>query len=286
MWILFAISSSFFAGLTAILSKIGVQNINSHLATAIRTTIVLIFSWLLVFLYGHASSITSISSFTFCFLILSGLSTGASWLCYFRAVQIGEVNKVSAVDKTSTILTIVFAFLFLQEPITNKSFFAIFLLAIGTWLMTGLHSIKDLHSGSDYRWLIYSFGSAFFASLTAIFGKIGIENINSQLGTAIRTIFVLIFAWTFVFLQGTQKELRTISKKSWFYLILSGFATGISWLCYYRALQDGNASIVVPIDKLSILVTVIFSHFILKEVISTRTKLGLGLLLIGTLLLL
>ena len=286
MWILFAISSSFFAGLTAILSKIGVQAIHSHLATAIRTSVVLIFSWLLVFLYGQTSSITTISSFTFCFLVLSGLSTGASWLCYFRAVQIGEVNKVSAIDKTSTILTILFAFLFLQESITNRSFLALLFLAIGTWLMTGLHSIKDLKSHSDYRWLIYSFGSAFFASLTAIFGKIGIENIPSQLGTAIRTCFVLIFAWTFVWLQGCQKELCTISKKSWFYLILSGFSTGISWLCYYKALQDGNASVVVPIDKLSILVTIFLSHFILGERISSRTKLGLTFLLIGTLLLL
>lgn len=286
MWIFFAILSSFFAGVTAILSKIGVQNVNSHLATALRTTIVLIFSWLLVFLYGHTASISSISSFTFYFLILSGLSTGASWLCYFRAVQIGEVNKVSAVDKTSTILTIILAFLFLHEPISVKSLIALFFLLFGTWLMTGLHSIKELHSGSNYRWLFYSFGSAFFASLTAIFGKIGIENINSQLGTAIRTIFVLIFAWTLVLIQGTHHEIRTFSRKNWIYLILSGFATGISWLCYYRALQDGNASIVVPIDKLSILVTVIFSHFVLKEMISNRTKLGLSLLLVGTLLLL
>lgn len=286
MWILFAIASSFFAGITAILSKIGVQNVNSHLATALRTTIVLLFSWLLVFISGHTYEITSISGYTFCFLILSGVSTGASWLCYFRAVQLGEVNKVSAIDKTSTILTIIFASLFLHEAMTSKSFIAVILLAFGTWLMTELHSIKELYNGSDYRWFFYSFGSAFFASLTAIFGKIGIENVNSQLGTAIRTIFVFIFAWAFVFFQGKQKEIPTISKKSWIYLLLSGMATGISWLCYYHALQDGNASVVVPIDKLSILVTVIFSHFVLKEVISNRTKLGLTLLILGTFLLL
>ena len=288
MWILFAIASSFFAGLTAILSKIGIEDVNSHLATAIRTTVILFFSWLLVFISGHQSEVFSISAYTFCFLILSGVSTGISWLCYFRAMQIGEVNKVAAIDKTSTIITIVLAFLFLHETISLKSFGGLLLIAFGTWLMTGLRSLKELknHSDSDYRWLFYGLGSAFFASLTAIFGKIGIENVNSQLGTAIRTIFVLICAWSLVFFQGKHHEIHQISRKSWLYLLLSGIATGASWLCYYRALQDGNASVVVPIDKLSILVTVIFSYFVLKETISNRTKLGVGLLILGTLLLL
>lgn len=287
MWILFAIASSIFAGLTAILSKIGIESVNSHLATAIRTTVVLFFSWLLVFISGHQTEITSITFYTLCFLILSGVSTGISWLFYFRAMQLGEVNKVSAIDKTSTILTILLAFFFLKEPISLKSLGGILFIAFGTWLMTGLRSLAELksHNTTDYRWLFYGFGSAFFASLTAIFGKIGIENVNSQLGTAIRTIFVLICAWGLVFIQGKQKELKQISTKSWFYLLLSGIATGASWICYYRALQDGNASVVVPIDKLSILVTVIFSYFVLKETISNRTKLGVSFLLIGTLLL-
>lgn len=202
-------------------------------------------------------------------------------------MQLGEVNKVSAIDKTSTILTILLAFFFLKEPISLKSLGGILFIAFGTWLMTGLRSLAELksHNTTDYRWLFYGFGSAFFASLTAIFGKIGIENVNSQLGTAIRTIFVLICAWGLVFIQGKQKELKQISRKSWLYLLLSGIATGASWICYYRALQDGNASVVVPIDKLSILVTVIFSYFVLKETISNRTKLGVSFLLIGTLLL-
>ena len=214
MWILFAIASSIFAGLTAILSKIGIESVNSHLATAIRTTVVLFFSWLLVFISGHQTEITSIT------------------------------------------------FFFLKEPISLKSLGGILFIAFGTWLMTGLRSLAELksHNTTDYRWLFYGFGSAFFASLTAIFGKIGIENVNSQLGTAIRTIFVLICAWGLVFIQGKQKELKQISRKSWLYLLLSGIATGASWICYYRALQDGNASVVVPIDKLSILVTVIFSY--------------------------
>lgn len=286
MWILFAIASSFFAGLTAILSKIGVQNTNSHLATALRTTVVLFFSWILVMFTGQLHAITQVSTYTFCFLVLSGISTGASWLCYFRAIQIGEVNKVSAVDKTSTILTIFLAFLFLHETITMIGIVAILFIGLGTWLMTDLHSFKQLYERSNSHWFLYSFGSSFFASLTAIFGKIGIASIPSQLGTAIRTIFVLLFAWLFVFFQGKQKEIKQIERRSWIYLFLSGMTTGISWLCYYRALQDGNASVVVPIDKLSIVVTVLFSSLVLKETIKRRTKIGLLFLILGTFLLL
>lgn len=285
MWILFAFFSSFFAGITSILSKIGISNVPSHLATAIRTTVVVIFSWILVFISKTYIPICEISHKTFYFLLLSGISTGISWILYFYSIQIGEVNKVAAVDKLSTILTILLAFLFLQETVTHKSFLAIPILLYGTWLMTGFSSLKDITNTSNYRWFFYSFASAFFASLTAIFGKIGVSDIPSQLGTSIRTIFVLLFAWGLALFTKQQEEITTISKKSWIFLILSGITTGLSWLCYYYSLQKGLASVVVPIDKLSIVVTVFFSHFILKETITRSTKIGLCFIIIGTLLL-
>lgn len=285
MWILFAFFSSFFAGITSILSKIGISNVPSHLATAIRTTVVVIFSWILVFISKTYIPICEISHKTFYFLLLSGISTGISWILYFYSIQIGEVNKVAAVDKLSTILTILLAFLFLQETVTHKSFLAIPILLYGTWLMTGFSSLKDITNTSNYRWFFYSFASAFFASLTAIFGKIGVSDIPSQLGTSIRTIFVLLFAWGLALFTKQQKEITTISKKSWIFLILSGITTGLSWLCYYYSLQKGLASVVVPIDKLSIVVTVFFSHFILKETITRSTKIGLCFIIMGTLLL-
>lgn len=285
MWILFAFFSSFFAGITSILSKMGISNVPSHLATAIRTTVVVIFSWILVFISKTYIPICEISHKTFYFLLLSGISTGISWILYFYSIQIGEVNKVAAVDKLSTILTILLAFLFLQETVTHKSFLAIPILLYGTWLMTGFSSLKDITNTSNYRWFFYSFASAFFASLTAIFGKIGVSDIPSQLGTSIRTIFVLLFAWGLALFTKQQKEITTISKKSWIFLILSGITTGLSWLCYYYSLQKGLASVVVPIDKLSIVVTVFFSHFILKETITRSTKIGLCFIIMGTLLL-
>lgn len=285
MWILFAFFSSFFAGITSILSKMGISNVPSHLATAIRTTVVVIFSWILVFISKTYIPICEISHKTFYFLLLSGISTGISWILYFYSIQIGEVNKVAAVDKLSTILTILLSFLFLQETVTHKSFLAIPILLYGTWLMTGFSSLKDITNTSNYRWFFYSFASAFFASLTAIFGKIGVSDIPSQLGTSIRTIFVLLFAWGLALFTKQQKEITTISKKSWIFLILSGITTGLSWLCYYYSLQKGLASVVIPIDKLSIVVTVFFSHFILKETITRSTKIGLCFIIMGTLLL-
>lgn len=285
MWILFAFISSFFAGITSVLSKIGISNVPSHLATAIRTTVVVIFSWLLVLISNTYIPVSEIPNKTLWFLLLSGICTGISWILYFYSIQIGEVNKVAAVDKLSTILTILLAFLLFQETVTIKTLFAIPILLYGTWLMTGFSSLKELTNTSNYRWFFYSFGSAFFASLTAIFGKIGVSNIPSQLGTSIRTIFVLLFAWGLALFTKQQKELPSISKKSWIFLILSGITTGLSWLCYYYSLQQGLASVVVPIDKLSIVITVFFSHFILKETITRSTKIGLCFIIIGTLLL-
>ena len=281
LWLLFAFGSAFFAGVTAVLAKIGIGKVNSSLATALRTIVVLVFSWLMVFLVGSQGQIGQISGKTFCFLILSGLSTGASWLCYFRALQLGDVNKVAPIDKSSTVLTILLAFLFLGEPISVPKLIGILGIGTGTLLMIAKKETgsKQVQSGS---WLLFAVLSAVFASLTSIFGKIGVENVESNLGTAIRTVVVLAMAWLMVFVSGKQHAIRGISKKSWGFLFLSGITTGLSWLCYYRALQNGPASVVVPIDKLSIVVTIVFSYFVLKEKLSRKAVVGLLLILVGT----
>ena len=285
MWVLFAFASAFFAGVTSILAKIGVKDIDSHVATAIRTIIVLIFSWIMVFIIGSQSTIVNIDGKTFLFLILSGLSTGGSWLCYFKALQLGDVNKVVPIDKSSTILTMILAFIFLNEKITINMVIGMIGIAIGTYLMIQKkEKAEKIVKGK--AWLIYALLSALFASLTSILGKVGIENVESNLGTAIRTIVVLVMAWIIVFATKKQRDIKKIDKRSLIFLILSGIATGASWLCYYKALQDGLASIVVPIDKLSILVTVLFAYIFLKEKLSKKSLLGLILIVVGTLLLL
>lgn len=285
MWVLFAFASAFFAGVTSILAKIGVKDIDSHVATAIRTIIVLIFSWIMVFIIGSQSTIVNIDGKTFLFLILSGLSTGGSWLCYFKALQLGDVNKVVPIDKSSTILTMILAFIFLNEKITINMVIGMIGIAIGTYLMIQKKE-KAEKIVKRKAWLIYALLSALFASLTSILGKVGIENVESNLGTAIRTIVVLVMAWIIVFAAKKQRDIKKIDKRSLIFLILSGVATGASWLCYYKALQDGLASIVVPIDKLSILVTVLFAYIFLKEKLSKKSLLGLILIVVGTLLLL
>ena len=284
MWILYAFSSAFFAGITAILAKIGIKNTDSNLATAVRTIVILIFSWLMVFIVGSFNTINELTTKTIIFLILSGLATGLSWLCYFKALQLGNVNKVTPIDKSSTILTMVLAMIFLGEKITFLKFISIILIGIGTYLM--IEKKKDNKQAQDNKWLLYAFGSAIFASLTSILGKIGIEGVESNLGTAIRTIVVLVMAWIVVFVTKKQSEIKKIDKRSWKFLLLSGLTTGLSWLCYYKALQDGEASIVVPIDKLSIVITIVFSYFILKEKLSKKSMLGLIGIIVGTLLLL
>ena len=285
MWILYAFGSAFFAGATSILAKIGVKDIDSHVATAIRTIVVLIFSWIMVFIVGSQGTIGNISGKALTFLILSGFATGASWLCYFKALQLGDVNKVVPIDKSSTILTMVLAFIFLGENITINMVVGMIGIGIGTYLMIQKkESIEKVVKGK--AWLVYALLSAIFASLTSILGKVGIENVESNLGTAIRTIVVLIMAWIIVFATKKQSDVKKIDKKSLLFLILSGIATGASWLCYYKALQDGLASIVVPIDKLSILVTVLFAYIFLKEKLSKKSLLGLILIVVGTLLLL
>lgn len=281
LWILFAFGSAFFAGITAVLAKIGIEHINSTLATAVRTVVVLAFSWLMVFVVGSQNTIGQITGNTLLFLILSGLSTGASWLCYFKALQLGDVNKVAPIDKSSTVLTILLAFLFLGEPISLPQILGVLGIGIGTLLMISKKEV-DQEKPQSKSWLLFALLSAVFASLTSIFGKMGVENVESNLGTAIRTIVVLAMAWAMVFVTREQKDLGKIDRKSAFFLLLSGITTGLSWLCYYRALQDGLASVVVPIDKLSILVTIVFSGLVLKEKLSRKAGMGLVLILAGT----
>ena len=285
MWIIFAFGSALFAGLTSILAKCGIKNTDSNVATALRTIIVLIFSWIMVFISKSQSTLYNINTKTLIFLILSGIATGASWLCYFKALQIGDVNKVTPIDKSSTILTMLMAFIFLGEEITFIKGISMILIGIGTYLMIIKKENVTVENKSN-AWLIYALGSAIFASLTSILGKVGIENIDSTLGTAIRTIVVLIMAWIVVFVTKKQNTIRDIDKNSWIFLFLSGIATGGSWLCYYRALQMGPASVVVPIDKLSILETIVFSYIVFKEKLNKKSALGLLLIVIGTLSLL
>lgn len=282
MWILFAFGSAFFAGITAILAKCGIRKTDSTVATAVRTIVVLLFSWLMVFVVGSQDQLGSIDPNTWLFLILSGLATGASWLCYFRALQLGDINKVVPVDKSSVILTMLLAFLFLQEPITPFGGVGVVLIAAGTFLMIEKKDVKQ-KEGQKKSWFLYAAGSAIFASLTSILGKIGISGVESNLGTAIRTAVVLLMAWVMVFVAGKAGEVRKIPKNEFGFICLSGIATGASWLCYYRALQDGPASIVVPIDKLSILVTLAFSYFVFHERLSKKSAIGLVLIVAGTL---
>lgn len=281
MWILFAFGSAFFAGITAILAKCGIRKTDSTVATAVRTIVVLLFSWLMVFVVGSQDQLGSIDPNTWLFLILSGLATGASWLCYFRALQLGDINKVVPVDKSSVILTMLLAFLFLQEPITPFGGIGVVLIAAGTFLMI---EKKDVEQKEDQKksWFLYAAGSAIFASLTSILGKIGISGVESNLGTAIRTAVVLLMAWVMVFVAGKAGEVRKIPKNELGFICLSGIATGASWLCYYRALQDGPASIVAPVDKLSVLVTVAFSYFVFGEKLGRKAAGGLALLTAGT----
>lgn len=286
MWLLYAAGSALFAGVTSILAKCGIRKTDSTVATAVRTVVILLVSWIIVWIVGSADEIALISGRTFVFLILSGIATGASWLCYFRALQLGDINKVVPIDKSSTVLTILLALIFLHEGISLSKALACAVIAAGILLMV---EKKETLSGSGNErksekgsWMLYAVGSAFFASLTAILGKIGIAGVESNLGTAIRTCVVLVMAWGMVFVTGKQKEVVRIDRKELFFICLSGIATGASWMCYYRALQEGPASVVAPVDKLSVLVTVVFSRFVFGEKLSRRAAAGLFLLTAGT----
>ena len=285
MWILYAFGSALFAGLTAVLAKCGIRKTDAAAATAIRTIVVLIFSWLMVFITGSQSQLSGLDGRTLLFLVLSGLATGASWLCYFHALQTGDINKVVPVDKSSTVLTILLAVIFLHETLSLAKGAGIVLIAAGTYLMIEKkQSTGAAKAGSG--WLLYAAGSAVFASLTSILGKIGISGVESNLGTAIRTGVVLVMSWMMVFVTGKSAKLREVSRGELGFICLSGLATGGSWLCYYKALQDGPASVVAPIDKLSILVTILFSYLVFHEKLSKRSALGLAILVGGTLLML
>lgn len=305
MWILYAFLAALFAGITSIFAKIGIKDVDSHVLTALRTVVVTFFAWTMVFVVGSQGTIGEISSKTLLFLVLSGMTTGFSWIAYFRALQLGDVNKVVPIDKSSTVLTMFLAFLILGEPLTSNKLIAMVAIGWGTWLMIQKQKTaredaqidaqkeakKDVQKETqketqDRRWMIYAILSAVFAALTSILGKIGIEGVESNLGTAIRTVVVLIMAWSIVLATNKTGEIPRIQRKSWIFIGLSGLATGLSWMFYYHALQLGQASIVVPIDKLSILVTVLFAYVFLGERLTRRSLLGLFLIVAGTLLLL
>lgn len=283
IWLIAAILSAVFAGLTSILAKCGIRKTDSELATALRTIVVLAFSWIMVFVVGSYNTVTEIGAKSLIFLILSGLATGASWLCYFKALSVGDINKVVPIDKSSTVLTVLLAIICFGETSNlAMKLIATAILAVGIFLMV---EKKQAEQKSERKsWMIYAVLSAIFAALTSILAKLGISGVESNLGTAIRTGVVLVMAWFIVFAKGKQKEIKYVDKKELLFIALSGLATGASWLCYYYAIQNGIVSVVVPIDKLSILVTVVFSYFVFKEKLSKKALIGLCLMVIGTLL--
>ncbi len=283
MWIVFAVLSALFAGLTSILAKCGIRKTDSNVSTAIRTIVVLAFSWLMVFVTGAQSGIGSISPKSWVFLILSGFATGASWRCYFRALQLGDVNKVVPVDKSSAVLTIIFAFVFLHETVSALKLGGVVLIGVGTYLMIQRKETAQTETKGK-SWFVYAALSAVFASLTSILSKIGLSGVDSNLATAIRTVVVLAMAWLVVLVTGHAGEVARTDKKELLFICLSGLATGASWLCYYRALKDGPAAAVAPIDKMSLLVTVGFSYFAFGEKLSKKATIGLIALTAGTLM--
>lgn len=283
MWMIFAVGSAVFAGFTAILAKCGIRKTNSDVATALRTIVVLAFSVLMVFVVGSQGTIGTVSGKSWLFLVLSGLATGASWICYFKALSRGDVNKVAPIDKSSTVLSVLLAILFFGE--TNHLMVKLAgtaLIGIGTYLMIEKKLTEKETAGKG--WMVYAVGSAVFAALTSVLAKVGVSGVESNLATAIRTAVILVMSWAIVLCKGEQKQLKSLDKKELVFIALSGVATGASWLCYYYAIQQGVLSVVVPIDKLSILVTVAFSRFFLKERLTAKAALGLALLCAGTLL--
>lgn len=283
MWIVAALLSAVFAGITAILCKCGIKNTNSDVATAVRTSVVLVFAWVIVFATGAYKTLAEISVKSWMFLILSGLATGASWICYFKALSLGEVSKVAAVDKSSAVLSVLFAIVIFPDErnLWWVKLICLAAIAVGMFLMT---DIKRGEDKSKFVWFIFAILSAVFAAATSILAKVGIENVNSNAATAIRTCVVLIMAWLIVFCRKEVKYVKEVKSKEIVFLVLSGLATGASWLCYYYAIANGQVSVVVPIDKLSILITVFFSLIVFKEKLSVKAWIGLALLTAGTIL--
>jgi len=283
LWLVMAALSALFAGLTAILAKCGIKNTDSDVATALRTVVVLIFSWVMVLIVGSADTITQLGGKSLLFLILSGVSTGASWICYFKALSVGDVNKVVPVDKSGSVLSVLLAIILFGE--TNNlpvKLAATAIFAVGVFLMIEKKASDDKATGK--AWLPYAVGSAIFAALTSIFAKVGISGVESNLGTAIRTVVVLIMAWGIVLFKGKQKLIKNIDKKELLFIALSGVATGASWLCYYYAIQNGMVSVVIPIDKMSVLVSVAFAYIVFHEKLGKKATLGLFFMLSGTLM--
>jgi transporter family protein len=285
MWLIFAICSAVFAGLTSILAKCGLQEVDSTVATAFRTVVAMVFAWIIVLISGSYAQIDSIDADTWIFLILSGLATGASWLCYFKALQLGDVNKVVPVDKSSTVMAIMLAIIFLGETLSIPGIFGVVLILVGTILMIEKKDVKGMESKGS-SWLLFAIGSAVFAALTSILGKIGMEGIDSNLGTAIRTVVVLGMSWIMIYVSHKQSKIHGIKRRDMAFIILSGLATGASWMFFFGALQMGPASVIIPIDKLSILVTITFSYIVFKEKLTKKSAIGLAGVVAGTLLLL
>lgn len=282
--IILALLAALFAALTAILAKIGIEKVNSNLATAVRTVVVLIMAFLMVIITKQTDALFEVSGEALFYLVLSGLTTGLSWLCFFKAIQIGDVSKVVPIDKASVVLTIILSFVVLQEPATTLVVAGGVIISVGTFVLIGRNKEKKkVRVGQSYIWLAVL--SAVFASLTNILAKIGIEDVDSNVATFIRTVVILLFAWGIVLFQRTGNQLKTISKRSYIFLILSGAATGFSWLCYFGALAFGKVSVVTPIDKFSVVITMVLSFFILKEKPTKNTIAGAVLITIGTVLL-
>lgn len=282
MWLVFAFLSALFAGITSVLAKIGIQKTDSTVATAFRTVVVLIFSWLMVFLVGSQNMILELDGRSLLFLILSGAATGASWLCYFKALAVGDVNKVVSVDKSSVVLSVLFSIiLFGETEHLVVKFFGILTIAIGTYLMIEKKRTENTREGQ--MWFFFAIGSAVFASLQTVLAKAGVDHVESNLATAIRTIVVLIMAWFMILATGKKEKVRCVPKKEFLFICLSGVATGASWLCYYRALATGPASVVISVDKLSILFSVAATYLILKEKLTKKSLIGLLLIVVGTL---
>ena len=283
MWMIMAIFSAVFAAATSILAKCGIRHTDSDVATAIRTGYVLIFAWLMVLIKGSYTSIGTIDGKSLLFIVLSGLATGASWICFYKGLSLGDVNKVVAIDKSSTIITILLAIVLFNE--TNHlqiKLISTFLISVGIFLM--IEKKNNDRTVDSNKSLIYGFLSAIFASLTSILAKIGIANVDSTLATAIRTVVVLLMAWLVVFLKKKSNLVKNIDRKEMLFLVLSAIATLMSWLCYYYAISNGIVSIVVPIDKLSIVGVVVFSYIFFREKLSKKALFGLISLIIGTLL--
>ncbi len=280
LWLIMAVLSAFFAGLTSILAKCGIKNTDSDLATAIRTVVILIFSWIMVFIVGSAATILQIEAKSVIFLLLSGIATGGSWICYFKALSMADVNKVVPVDKSSTVLTVILAIILFHETSNIAAkIIGVTLIAVGIYLMI---EKQDVQSRKEKGWFIYAVFAAVFAALTAILAKAGISGVESNLGTAIRTWVVLVFAWLIVFGKRKQKRIKTVDKKELLFICLSGLATGASWVCYYYAIQKGHVSVVGPIEKLNILFSIAFSRIALKEKLKKRAVVGLALMTAGT----